>query len=690
MNATQDLALVSALELASKKKIKRKIGAVADSPEAVADAAHFLELAKTAAQTLKAVCTLYEWRDPYVAAAAAAWPPRKSRKPDGAPGSDTLLDAVVNGAFVALRRATPRPGVGIVKSVAEVAPARRSSPAPRAWRASAPRAAPGGGRGQAEAGALRLGLAAVRLAAAAPADIAPALARAAAEAARAEAARLGAAAAAAGGGWRQRHRRRRRRARRRGTPPRTRAPSRRRSRPSRPRRTSREARWRRATLLPVAATRLGLLQTLLDLETELPGGSSFSFLDAAAEDDLEDGCEPLLAAAVGAVLRACAEAMDAQTDAAGEGWLGQQGGGWVLEKPGATGAELSESEKAAGRAAAPPRRTAARRRAAAADLRDPRARGDGRVHGPDGGRRRARRRGEGGEGGGRARGAVRRGGGGDEARAGEVAAAPPPLGRGSGALCSPPCAVRRRSPWTPRRVATTEALAAPRARPGAPRARLCAMVVRRRRGGFAHQDDGDVTTAAAAAARTPRGAPAARRRRGRLRGSRMPHPGARARGTRCEGHLADRGARAAAAPPARQPAHPRCARRGEGRNRPRGGSSHCSWRRSEGAPGTPPRPAVVSGGRLGSEARVREPGALPRTCARSRRAPWPRHDVAIVQTLVDELKCRLPGGGDGGGGGRRRRRGGGGGGGASGARGRRAHRGDALSERRRFPIRDRR
>ena len=84
MNATQDLALVSALELASKKKIKRKIGAVADSPEAVADAAHFLELAKTAAQTLKAVCTLYEWRDPYVAAAAAACRRRKSRKPDGA------------------------------------------------------------------------------------------------------------------------------------------------------------------------------------------------------------------------------------------------------------------------------------------------------------------------------------------------------------------------------------------------------------------------------------------------------------------------------------------------------------------------------------------------------------------------------------------------------------------------------
>ena len=170
VNATQDLALVSALELASKKKIKRKIGAVADSPEAVADAAHFLELAKTAAQTLKAVCTLYEWRDPYVAAAAAAWPPRKSRKPDGAPGSDTLLDAVVNGAFVALRRATPRPGVGIVKSVAEVAPAR-------ALLAGAARlAGVEGAAGVLARGGvdrlrpvLRLGLAAVRLAAAAPA-----------------------------------------------------------------------------------------------------------------------------------------------------------------------------------------------------------------------------------------------------------------------------------------------------------------------------------------------------------------------------------------------------------------------------------------------------------------------------------------------------------------------------------------
>jgi len=68
------------------------------------------------------------------------------------------------------------------------------------------------------------------------------------------------------------------------------------------------------------------------------------------------------------------------------------------------------------------------------------------------------------------------------------------------------------------------------------------------------------------------------------------------------------------------------------------------------------------------------------------------HDVAIVQTLVDELKCRLPGGGGAEAAAKAAAasRGGGGGGGASGARGRRTHRGDALSERRRFPIRDRR
>ena len=125
MNSAQDLAMLSALELASKKKIKRKIGQRgAPDAEAAADAAHFLELTKTAAQTLKSVCTLYEWRDQYVAAAAATYPPKSTRKPDGAPGSDTLLDAVVNGAFVALRRATPLPSVGTVRSAADVAPAR--------------------------------------------------------------------------------------------------------------------------------------------------------------------------------------------------------------------------------------------------------------------------------------------------------------------------------------------------------------------------------------------------------------------------------------------------------------------------------------------------------------------------------------------------------------------------------------
>ena len=124
VNGAQDLAMLAALDLASKRKVKRRIGQKTDSPEQIADAAQFLELARTAAQTLKSVCTLYEWRDQYVAAAAACHPPRASRKPDGAPGSDTLLDAVVNAAFVALRRATPAPSVGVVKSVTEVAPAR--------------------------------------------------------------------------------------------------------------------------------------------------------------------------------------------------------------------------------------------------------------------------------------------------------------------------------------------------------------------------------------------------------------------------------------------------------------------------------------------------------------------------------------------------------------------------------------
>ena len=86
VNGAQDLAMLAALDLASKRKVKRRIGQKTDSPEQIADAAQFLELARTAAQTLKSVCTLYEWRDQYVAAAAACHPPRASRKPDGAPG----------------------------------------------------------------------------------------------------------------------------------------------------------------------------------------------------------------------------------------------------------------------------------------------------------------------------------------------------------------------------------------------------------------------------------------------------------------------------------------------------------------------------------------------------------------------------------------------------------------------------
>ena len=288
MNSAQDLAMLSVLELASKKKIKRKIGQRgAPDAEAAADAAHFLELTKTAAQTLKSVCTLYEWRDQYVAAAAATYPPKSTRKPDGAPGSDTLLDAVVNGAFVALRRATPLPSVGTVRSAADVAPAR-------ALLAGAARlAGVEGAAGVLARGgvdrlrpALRLGLAAVRLAAAAPDDPAPTHAAAAA-------------AAAARGDVRPTF-----------------------DADDEAKREARDA------LLPVATHGLGLLQTLLDLEQEEP--TPFSFLDAAAIDDGPDGCQPLLAAAVGAVLRACVESLNAQTDAAKAGWLGEEGKGWVF------------------------------------------------------------------------------------------------------------------------------------------------------------------------------------------------------------------------------------------------------------------------------------------------------------------------------------------------------------------------
>ena len=614
VNATQDLALVSALELASKKKIKRKIGAVADSPEAVADAAHFLELAKTAAQTLKAVCTLYEWRDPYVAAAAAAWPPRKSRKPDGAPGSDTLLDAVVNGAFVALRRATPRPGVGIVKSVAEVAPAR-------ALLAGAARlAGVEGAAGVLARGGvdrlrpvLRLGLAAVRLAAAAV----PAAAAAAAPAGADAAADASAVASK--------------------IPPV--APE------TDEQRGAMEA---RDALLPVATHGLGLLQTLLDLETELPDGSSFSFLDAAAEDDLEDGCEPLLAAAVGAVLRACAEAMDAQTDAASEGWLGQQGRGWVLEKPGATGAELSESEKAAGEGGAAASQngdgdggSGGSERPAGAGatgeftdlMADDVAPADAEKAAKEAAERAARSAAE--------AAATRR-------ALEKSPPLPPPLGRGSGALVL--AAMRSAealSVDSSTQSATTEALAAPLGRVLALPERVFAQWwCGGAAAGFAHQDDDDVTTAAAAAAADT--------------------AGSAGRTAAAGSYYADLGCRI--------PAHVReeLAAKGTLRTAERAlllhhllGNLHIHDARAAGEEEPPPGrflsllveafggsagdaaegPAVVSGDASVLKRAFANLEALHAHVRAFPEGTVAEHDVAIVQTLVDELKCRLPGGG---------------------------------------------
>ena len=665
VNATQDLALVSALELAAKKKIKRKIGAVADSPEAIADAAHFLELAKTAAQTLKAVCTLYEWRDPYVAAAAAAWPPRKSRKPDGAPGSDTLLDAVVNGAFVALRRATPRPGVGIVKSVAEVAPAR-------ALLAGAARlAGVEGAAGVLARGGidrlrpvLRLGLAAVRLAAAAPGDNAPALARAAAQAAHADAARLGAAAVAAGevagevvGEA--------------AAPAATTAPAAAAADandvplkipPVQPATDEeRGAMEARDALLPVATHGLGLLQTLLDLETELPDGSSFSFLDAAAEDDLEDGCEPLLAAAVGAVLRACAEAMDAQTDAASEGWIGQQGRGWVLEKAEGGGAggggEKPAGEGGAGAAArnrdgcggggAPPPAADAGATGEFTDLMaDDVAPADAEKAAKEAAERAARSAAEAEQ---------------SEKRAAALAAAtrralekslplPPPLGRGSGALVL--AAMRSAealSVDSSTQVATMQALAAPLGRVLALPERVFAQWwCGGAAAGFTHQDDDDVTTAAAAAAAdTASGA-------GRVAAA--------------GSYQADLGCRI--------PVHAReeLAAKGTLRTAERAlllhhllGNLHIHDARAAGE--DEPRGRFLSmlvdifGGSAGDVARAGSADeavigdASVLKCAfanlealHAHVRAFPEgtvadHDVAIVQTLVDEFKCHLPGGG---------------------------------------------
>ena len=440
---------------------------------------------------------------------------------------------------------------------------------------------------------LRLGLAAVRLAAAAPADIAPALARAAAEAARARARALGAAAAAAGGVA--------------AAAPAAAAAAApagadaaadasavaSKIPPVAPETDEqRGAMEARDALLPVATHGLGLLQTLLDLETELPDGSSFSFLDAAAEDDLEDGCEPLLAAAVGAVLRACAEAMDAQTDAASEGWLGQQGRGWVLEKPGATGAELSESEKAAGEGGAAASQNGdgdgggggSERPAGAGAtgeftdlMADDVAPADAEKAAKEAAERAARSAAE--------AAATRR------ALEKSPPLPPPAAGAGAARLCSPPCAVRRAlSVDSSTQSATTEALAAPLGRVLALPERVFAQWwCGGAAAGFAHQDDDDVTTAAAAEAADTAGSAG----RTAAAGSYYADLGCRIPAHVRE-ELAAKGTlrtaeRALLLHHLLGNLHIHDARAAGRRNRPRGGSSRCSWRRSEGAPGTPPK-----------------------------------------------------------------------------------------------------
>jgi hypothetical protein len=247
-----------------------------------------LECARTAAQALKAVCTLYEWRDQYVAAAAATYPPKSDRKPDGAPGSDSLFDAVVNAAFCAVRRATPVPSVGTLRSIVDVAPARGMlAAAARLACVDGCAAVLARGGGDRLRPTLRLGLAAVRLAATAPDDPAPAAALACARALHAGQTAFPAL-----------------------TPEQT------------------EAAAVREGLLPVATHGCALLQTLLDLDLEEP--TPFSFLDAAAADDGDDGCAALLAAAVGSVLRSTSEQVNAQTEAAAAGWRGEEGVGWVF------------------------------------------------------------------------------------------------------------------------------------------------------------------------------------------------------------------------------------------------------------------------------------------------------------------------------------------------------------------------
>ena len=404
----------------------------------------------------------------------------------------------------------------------------------------------------------------------------------------------------------------------------------------------------RDALLPVATHGLGLLQTLLDLETELPDGSSFSFLDAAAEDDLEDGCEPLLAAAVGAVLRACAEAMDAQTDAASEGWLGQQGRGWVLEKPGATGAELSESEKAAGEGGAAASQNGdgdgggggSERPAGAGAtgeftdlMADDVAPADAEKAAKEAAERAARSAAE--------AAATRR-------ALEKLPPLPPPLGRGSGALVL--AAMRSAealSVDSSTQSATTEALAAPLGRVLALPERVFAQWwCGGAAAGFAHQDDDDVTTAAAAAAADT--------------------AGSAGRTAAAGSYYADLGCRI--------PAHVReeLAAKGTLRTAERAlllhhllGNLHIHDARAAGEEEPPPGrflsllveafggsagdaaegPAVVSGDASVLKRAFANLEALHAHVRAFPEGTVAEHDVAIVQTLVDELKCRLPGGG---------------------------------------------
>ena len=83
----------------------------------------------------------------------------------------------------------------------------------------------------------------------------------------------------------------------------------------------------RDALLPVATHGLGLLRCSWIWSRR----NAAVFVSRPAAMDLSrTRCQPLLAAAVGAVLRACVESLNAQTDAAKAGWLGEEGKGWVF------------------------------------------------------------------------------------------------------------------------------------------------------------------------------------------------------------------------------------------------------------------------------------------------------------------------------------------------------------------------